>query len=77
MFRWWSFMLVYVRAEDGGNTIHIYDGKGTGEPLHTLDKLHYKPVILITVCIKRITNQSFLSRYVVNALQTGNSYHGM
>ncbi|XP_055956418.1 peptidylprolyl isomerase domain and WD repeat-containing protein 1 [Patella vulgata] len=31
-------------SEDGTNNIHVYDGTGTSTPLHTVDKLHYKPV---------------------------------
>ncbi|XP_067678099.1 peptidylprolyl isomerase domain and WD repeat-containing protein 1-like [Haliotis asinina] len=34
-------------SEKESNTIHIYDGKGNGEPLHSLEKLHFKPVTII------------------------------
>lgn len=27
--------------------IHIYDGQGTNVPLHTIDKMHTKPVCII------------------------------
>lgn len=37
--------LAISEAETG--KIHVFDGKGTNEPLHTLDKQHSAPVVLI------------------------------
>ena len=37
-------------AEKDTTTIRVYDGRGTEEVLKTLDKLHYSPVTIITVC---------------------------
>uniref|UniRef100_A0A1Q3F9E7 peptidylprolyl isomerase n=1 Tax=Culex tarsalis TaxID=7177 RepID=A0A1Q3F9E7_CULTA len=34
-------------ADQDSNSIYIYDGKGTNEALHVLEKLHSKPVVLI------------------------------
>ncbi|XP_055594558.1 peptidylprolyl isomerase domain and WD repeat-containing protein 1 [Uranotaenia lowii] len=34
-------------ADQDSNKISIYDGKGTNTPLHVLEKLHTKPVVLI------------------------------
>ncbi len=31
-------------------TIHVYDGRGTSEPLRSLDKIHMKPVRLMLYC---------------------------
>ncbi|ESO86723.1 hypothetical protein LOTGIDRAFT_220515 [Lottia gigantea] len=31
-------------SEDKSNNIYVYDGTGSNTPLHTVDKLHYKPV---------------------------------
>jgi len=36
-------------AEEGSTNIHVYDGKGSADPLKTL-KLHMKPVVVITYC---------------------------
>eukprot|EP00092_Neocalanus_flemingeri_P029729 GFUD01032277.1.p1 GENE.GFUD01032277.1~~GFUD01032277.1.p1 ORF type:complete len:679 (-),score=208.83 GFUD01032277.1:59-2095(-) len=38
-------------AEEDSTNIHVYDGKGSAEPLKTL-KLHMKPVQVITYCPK-------------------------
>ncbi|KAK7483502.1 hypothetical protein BaRGS_00025301 [Batillaria attramentaria] len=35
-------------AEKDSSVIRVYDGRGTDEVLHTLDKLHYSPVTMIT-----------------------------
>lgn len=42
---------------DSGRIV-IYDAKGNGEPLHVLERLHTKPVVLIKV--KRKTMHGFL-----------------
>ncbi|XP_053697804.1 peptidylprolyl isomerase domain and WD repeat-containing protein 1 [Sabethes cyaneus] len=34
-------------ADQDSNKIYVYDGKGTSTPLHVLEKLHTKPVVLI------------------------------
>ncbi|KAI8082643.1 peptidyl-prolyl cis-trans isomerase cyp15 [Gilbertella persicaria] len=34
-------------SEAGNSNIHIYDGRSDGKPLHTLSKMHAKPVHLI------------------------------
>ncbi|XP_041356823.1 peptidylprolyl isomerase domain and WD repeat-containing protein 1-like isoform X2 [Gigantopelta aegis] len=34
-------------SEKESNAIHVYDGKGNATPLHTLEKLHHKPVTMI------------------------------
>src|SRR4051794_36814554 len=36
-------------SDKDSNTIHIYDGKGDGTPLHTVDKVHNHPVIVMGV----------------------------
>lgn len=42
---------LYYRSDKDSGAIYIYDGRGGNEPLHVLEKLHYKPVILIKVHI--------------------------
>ena len=37
-------------AESATATIHVYDGRGTSEPLRSLDKIHMKPVRLMLYC---------------------------
>jgi hypothetical protein len=44
------FSLCYRSDKDSG-AIYIYDGRGGNDPLQVLEKLHYKPVILIKVHI--------------------------
>lgn len=39
---------VAVSAQDS-NKIFIYDGQGTGVPLHVFEKLHTKPVVAMKV----------------------------
>ena len=39
---------VAISDQDSSN-IHIFDGKGSSEPLHTISGVHFKPVILIDV----------------------------
>nr|XP_002736396.1 PREDICTED: peptidylprolyl isomerase domain and WD repeat-containing protein 1-like [Saccoglossus kowalevskii] len=34
-------------SEKDSGVIHVYDGKGDGTPIHTIDKLHSKNVVLI------------------------------
>ncbi|XP_058820144.1 peptidylprolyl isomerase domain and WD repeat-containing protein 1 [Topomyia yanbarensis] len=34
-------------ADQDSNLIYVYDGKGTNTPLHVLEKLHSKPVVLM------------------------------
>ena len=40
---------LYRRSNSDSSAIYIYDGRGGGDPLHILEKMHYKPVILIKV----------------------------
>lgn len=43
-------LVVFYRAEKDSNNIHICDGHKTGNDiLHTFDKLHMKPVLMIKV----------------------------
>ncbi len=37
-------------AESTTGTIHVYDGRGTSQPLHSLDKIHMKPVRVMLYC---------------------------
>jgi len=37
------------RSEKGAGIIHIYDGRGTKEPLHTIEKLHKSTVHVMAV----------------------------
>lgn len=37
----------FYRSEAENTNIHIYDGRSDGKPLHTLSKMHSKPVHLI------------------------------
>ena len=39
------------RSDKDSSIIYIYDGRGGSDPLHKLEKLHYKPVIIIKVQI--------------------------
>jgi peptidylprolyl isomerase domain and WD repeat-containing protein 1 len=34
-------------AEKDANNIHIYDGRGSSDILHTFDKLHFSPVVMM------------------------------
>ena len=45
------FFFICYRSDKDSGAIYIYDGRGGNDPLHVLEKLHYKPVILIKVHI--------------------------
>lgn len=38
---------IEIRSEADNSNIHIYDGRSDGKPLHTISKMHSKPVHLI------------------------------
>ena len=40
-----------VSADRNGNSIHVYDGRGSSDVLHTFDKLHGHPVVMMKVNI--------------------------
>ena len=40
-----------IRADKDSNSIHVYDGRGSSDVLHTFDKLHYNPVVMMKVMI--------------------------
>jgi len=40
-----------IRADKDSNNIHIYDGRGSSVVLHTFDKLHNNPVVMMKVII--------------------------
>ena len=41
-------MTLFFRAEQEGNQVNIYDGRGVNTPIHVL-KIHTKPVTCIRV----------------------------
>ena len=40
-----------IRVDKDSNDIHIYDGRGSSVVLHTFDKLHNNPVVMMKVII--------------------------
>lgn len=51
-------------SDQDSSHVHIYDCKGNGTPLHVLDRLHTKPVVLIKVRVHR--KHIFQQRHCVN-----------
>lgn len=55
---------VSLSSEQGTGVIRIYDGRGDGNPLQTIDKLHKYPVHIMTVgtldCIIELSSKNFL-----------------
>jgi peptidylprolyl isomerase domain and WD repeat-containing protein 1 len=37
-------------ADSASPTVRVYDGRGLSQPLHTLDKIHMRPVRLMLYC---------------------------
>lgn len=48
------------RSEADNSNIHIYDGHADGKPLHTLSKMHSKPVHIIEVSVVDINIRTML-----------------
>ena len=40
---------MYYRSDKDSGCIYIYDGRGGNDPIHKIEKLHYKPVIIMKV----------------------------
>jgi len=40
-----------VRADRDSSSICVYDGQGSSDVLHTFDKLHISPVVLMKVTV--------------------------
>jgi len=38
-----------TRADRDSSSIHVYDGRGSSDIIHTFDKLHSSPVIMMKV----------------------------
>jgi len=43
-----------IRADRDSSSIHVYDGRGSSDILHTFDKLHSHPVVLMKVIWTRV-----------------------
>jgi hypothetical protein len=46
---WGAILMTLISSEQNSGTIRLYDGRGDGEPLETVEKLHRFPVHLMTV----------------------------
>ena len=42
------------RADKDSNSIHVYDGRGSSDVLHTFDKLHNNPIVMMKVICSRL-----------------------
>lgn len=40
-----------IRADRDSSSIHVYDGRGSSDVLHTFDKMHSHPVVLMKVMV--------------------------
>lgn len=46
---WGALLMTPISSEQNSGTIRLYDGRGDGKPLETVEKLHRFPVHLMTV----------------------------
>ena len=46
---WGALLMTLISSEQNSGTIRLYDGRGDGKPLETVEKLHRFPVHLMTV----------------------------
>jgi len=49
MFVLLCFYVDAIRADRDSSIIHVYDGRGSSDILHTFDKLHSNPVVMMKV----------------------------
>jgi hypothetical protein len=59
------------RSEKDSNILRIYDAKGTNQPLHKLEKLHYQPIHLIKVnfSLMSLSRFNFSNRQSISSIQ--------
>lgn len=74
-----SMKFILLRSDSQSGVIRIYDGRGSGTPLETIDKLHRLPVHVMAVCAiwYRIYEPHLTSSYYSTVIDTTQLYQRM